>query len=172
MLDEEGGGEESGMFRRLRQKSPSRQDLFGSKSFALQSGTIVVLFIKPPHSVCVCVCVSNLEPSSNTHPLSLSLSLTLYPSLKPTHTPSLSNTHAHITKERSNNPVLLDPALSFKSQGITTSRILALRPQTILPSRMTRFQIQVPDWVRFHQVRDRYQTHTIQFLFVSSLVYV
>jgi hypothetical protein len=84
-------GDEGGMFRRLRQKSPSRQDLFGSnRSFAVLS-------------------------------------------------------------ERSTNPILLDPSISFKSQGITTSRILALRPQTVLQGKMTRFQIRVPDWVRFHQ---------------------
>ena len=66
--------------------------------------------------------------------------------------PKFSSLSLPLHPERSTNPILLDPSLSFKSQGITTSRILALRPQTVLPGKMTRFQIWVPDWVRFHQV--------------------
>jgi len=53
--------------------------------------------------------------------------------------------------DQGQNPILLDPNLSFRDHGIMTTRILALRPKPGCTEELPRHQIRVPDWVRFHQ---------------------
>lgn len=53
--------------------------------------------------------------------------------------------------DQGRQPILLNPEVSLRDHGITTTRVLALKPRPFCNERLSQHQIRLPDWVHFHQ---------------------